>query len=91
MEATGLYHQSFTYFLHAKGYYVSIILPNKISNFKRTLDCKTITYKTIADAIAQFGLGRNLDDWEPSKGKIYTPLACVFTIAVGKINQFLTQ
>jgi transposase len=68
MEATGVYHQSFAYFLHDKGYHVSIILPNKISNFKRTLDIKTITDKTMADAIVQFGLERNLDDWQPPRG-----------------------
>lgn len=68
MEATGVYHQSFAYFLHDKAYNVSIILPNKISNFKRTLDIKTITDKTMADAIAQFGLERNLDNWQPPKG-----------------------
>jgi transposase len=68
MEATGVYHQSFAYFLHDKGSSVSIILPNKISNFKRTLDIKTITDKTMADAIAQFGLERNLEDWHPPKG-----------------------
>lgn len=68
MEATGVYHQKFAYFLHDKKYSVSIILPNKISNFKRTLDCKTITDKTMADAIAQFGLERHLDDWQPPQG-----------------------
>lgn len=68
MEATGVYHQSLAYFLHDKGHNVSIILPNKISNFKRTLDIKTITDKTMADAITQFGLERNLDDWQPPKG-----------------------
>jgi transposase len=67
MEATGVYHQSFAYFLHDKGSSVSIILPNKISNYKRTLDIKTITDKTMADAIAQFGLERNLQDWHPPK------------------------
>ena len=58
MEATGVYHQSFAYFLHDKSCNVSIILPNKISNFKRTLDIKTITDKTMADAITQFGFGK---------------------------------
>ena len=51
MEATGVYHQTFAYFLHNRGSSVSIILPNKISNFKRTLDIKTITDKTMASAI----------------------------------------
>jgi transposase len=73
MESTGVYHQSFAYFLHDKGYSVSIILPNKISNYARTLAVKTITDKTMADAIAQFGLERNLDDWQPPKG-IYRTL-----------------
>lgn len=73
MEATGVYHQSFAYYLHDKGCSVSVILPNKISNFKRTLDIKTITDKTMADAIAQFGLERNLDDWQPPKA-IYRTL-----------------
>jgi transposase len=68
MEATGVYHQSIAYFLHDMGSNVSVILPNKISNFKRTLDIKTITDKTMADAIAQFGLERNLDNWQPPKG-----------------------
>lgn len=67
-EATGVYHQSFAYYLHDMSYNVSIILPNKISNYKRTLDVKTITDKTMADAIAQFGLERNLDNWQPPKG-----------------------
>lgn len=73
MEATGVYHQSFAYFLHGKACNVSVILPNKISNFKRTLDIKTITDKTMADAITQFGLERNLEDWCPPKA-IYRTL-----------------
>jgi transposase len=68
LEATGVYHQSFAYFLHELGYQCSVVLPNKISNYKRTLEIKTITDKTMADAIAQFGLERNLDDWHPPKG-----------------------
>ena len=68
MEATGVYHQSFAYYLNANGYAVSIVLPNKISNYFRTLSVKTITDKTMSDTITQFGLERNLDDWQPPKG-----------------------
>ena len=46
MEATGVYHESLAYFLEEKGYEVSIVLPNKISNYFRTLEIKTITDKT---------------------------------------------
>ena len=61
MEATGVYHQKFAYFLE---YNVSIVLPNKISNYMRTLEIKTITDYTCAKAIAQFGLERKLDLWK---------------------------
>jgi hypothetical protein len=32
MEATGVYHESLAYYLEGKGYEVSVVLPNKISN-----------------------------------------------------------
>lgn len=73
MEATGVYHQKFAYHLDENGYDVSIILPNKISNYMRTLDNKTITDKTCSMAIAQFGLERKLDNWHRPKN-IYRSL-----------------
>lgn len=67
MEATGVYHEALAYFLEGKGHEVSIVLPNKISNYFRTLDVKTITDKTAAEAIARFGLERKLDNWQRPK------------------------
>jgi len=67
MEATGVYHQKFAYFLDEKDYEVCVVLPNKISNYMRTLDNKTITDKTCSEAIAQFGLERKLDLWHRPK------------------------
>jgi transposase len=68
MEATGVYHQKFAYFLDENGIDISILLPNKVSNYMRTLDTKTITDKTCSEAIAQFGLERNFENWvKPNK------------------------
>jgi transposase len=67
MEATGVYHESLAYFLDDKDYEVSIVLPNKISNYMRTLEVKTVTDKTCAEAIARFGLERKLDRWKRPK------------------------
>lgn len=64
MEATGVYHESLAYFLDEKGYEVSIVLPNKISNYFRTLDVKTVTDKTASETIARFGLERELVRWK---------------------------
>ena len=73
MEATGVYHESLAYYLVEHGADISIILPNKISNYSRTLDIKTVTDKTASEAICRFGLERKLDNWEPPKG-IYKKL-----------------
>ncbi|HTD92352.1 MAG TPA: IS110 family transposase [Chitinophagaceae bacterium] len=73
MEATGVYHESLAYFLDDKGHEVSIILPNKISNYSRTLEVKTVTDKTASEAIARFGLERKLDQWERPK-KVFKTL-----------------
>jgi len=68
MEATGVYHESLAYYLSDRGDRLSIVLPNKISNYSRTLDVKTVTDKTASEAITRFGLERKLDNWEPPKG-----------------------
>lgn len=68
MEATGVYHESLAYYLDDQAREVSIILPNKISNFARTLDTKTITDQTASEAIALFGLSRVLDSWSRPTG-----------------------
>lgn len=67
MEATGVYHEALACFLEGKGHDVSVVLPNKISNYFRTLDVKTITDKTASEAIARFGLERKLDNWHCPK------------------------
>jgi transposase len=63
MEATGVYHESLAYFLNEQGHELTIVLPNKISNYHRTLEVKTVTDKTAAETIARFGLERKLETW----------------------------
>lgn len=73
MEATGVYHEKLAYHLSNQGRQVSIVLPNKISNYSRTLDVKTTTDRTAARAICQFGLERKLEIWQKPK-KIFKDL-----------------
>jgi len=73
MEATGVYHQKFAYYLEEHGFEVSIALPNKISSYIRTLEIKTITDKTCSEAIVRFGLERNLNLWKRPK-EVYKQL-----------------
>jgi len=73
MEATGVYHQKFAYYLDENKLNLSIVLPNKISNYMRTLDLKTITDKSCSEAITRFGLERQLNLWKRPK-EVYKKL-----------------
>jgi len=73
MEATGVYHEKLAYYLSDQGREVSIVLPNKINNYAKTLEIKTVTDKTASMAICQFGLEKKLDTWQQPK-KIYRDL-----------------
>ena len=67
MEATGVYHEKVAYYLSDQCLEVSVVLPNKISSYMKTLEIKTITDKTASQAICQFGLERGLDLWQKPK------------------------
>jgi transposase len=73
MEATGVYHEALACFLEEKGYQLTIVLPNKIHNYFRTLSVKTVTDKTSADTIAMFGLEKKLESWKRPK-KVFRDL-----------------
>ena len=73
MEATGVYHQGVAYYLDDQGCQVSIVLPNKISAYFKSLEVKTITDKTASQTIARFGLERKLENWK-RPGAIYRKL-----------------
>ena len=95
MEATGVYHEQIAYFLEAKGFNVSIVLPNKISNYFRTLDVKTSTDRTASQAITLFGLERKLDNWKRPKvifsnvkqlTREYDQIICERTVAKNQLH-----
>lgn len=65
MEATGVYYENLAYFLFLKNYNVSVILPNKISNYAKSLQSKSKTDPIDAASITSFGLERKLNLWKP--------------------------
>jgi transposase len=73
MEATGVYHESLAYYLTDNGNRVSILMPNKMSNYQKTLQIRTITDKTASQAIVSFGLEKRLDIWQ-KPGRIFKEL-----------------
>ncbi|MFK8046624.1 MAG: IS110 family transposase [Crocinitomicaceae bacterium] len=64
MEATGVYHENIAYFLDENQIAISIVLPNVMSNYMKSLSLKSLDDKTCSKAIAQFGLERKLEKWQ---------------------------
>lgn len=65
MEATGVYHEDLCYFLYEHKESVSVQLAQKAKYFIKSLNIKTKTDKVDAASLAEMGISRNLDLWEP--------------------------
>lgn len=65
MEATGVYYEPLAYHLHKIKKTVHVVLPNKAKYYIASLNLKTKTDHTDALALAQFGVERKFDPWQP--------------------------
>lgn len=65
MEATGVYHEVAAYYFHDNHHDVSVVLPNKVKHFAKSLNIKTKTDKSDARIIARYGMERNPKIWQP--------------------------
>jgi transposase len=66
MEATGVYYENLAFCLAENKQNIAVILPNKIKNFARTLDTKSKTDSIDSATITQFGLEKQLKQWQTS-------------------------
>lgn len=64
MEATGVYYENLAYFLSENDLQLTVLLPNKIKNYMKTLDNKSKTDNLDAYAITLFGLEKTLKKWQ---------------------------
>src|SRR5436189_948225 len=73
IEATGVYHEQVSLFLHEHACKVSVLLPNHANAFMKSTKVKTVNDKVSAELLSQMGLERKLDLWQPPL-KIYNEL-----------------
>lgn len=73
IEATGVYHEKVSLHLHEKGNNITVLLPNKAKAFAKTLTVKTVNDKVSAQILAQLGLEKKLNPWQPPK-KVFNEL-----------------
>jgi transposase len=71
MEATGNYYENLAFFFHQKGYYVSIVLPNKSKKYMESRGIKTKNDPVDARGLSQMGAEQLLKKWEPFTKEIY--------------------
>lgn len=68
MEATGVYYENLAYWLDSRGEKLSVLLPNKVKHFAKSLNLKTKTDGVDAQLLSRIGLERKLALWIiPSK------------------------
>ena len=72
MEATGVYYEGLAYDLYHHDYELSVVLANKAKAYFKSLNLKTKTDKIDAKSLAQFGLERKLNNWEPASKQMYS-------------------
>lgn len=70
MEATGVYHENFAYYLKGNEIPLSIVLPNMSRNYAKSLNKKSKTDKADAEILAQMGLERKLNLWQGMNDKL---------------------
>jgi transposase len=71
MEATGIYYEQLAWFLHERGYAVSVVLPTKAKRYLQAIGNKSKNDKIDARGLARMGLEQRLPLWEPLSGNIY--------------------
>jgi transposase len=68
MEATGVYYENLAYWLDSRDEKLSVLLPNKVKHFAKSLNIKTKTDGVDAQVLSRIGLERSLPCWKmPSK------------------------
>lgn len=68
MEATGVYYEHLAYFLNEEKCSISVLLPNVVKHYSKSLNVKTKTDQKDSALLCKLGLERKLTQWMvPSK------------------------
>ena len=65
MEATGVYHEAFAWFLYEKGYTVCIMQSGRVKRYAQSLDQRSKTDALDSKMLSMLGCERQLRAWEP--------------------------
>jgi transposase len=72
MEATGVYYEGCAYYLHQKGYTLSVVLPNKAKKYMQALGLKSKNDKIDAKGLSRMAAEQALAKWQPMSTFYFT-------------------
>jgi transposase len=72
LEATGVYHENLTWYLHSKGYRIHVVLPTKAKHYVKSLGVRSKTDKIDAHGLARMGGEQSLQEWKPCSKELYS-------------------
>lgn len=72
LEATGVYHETFTFGLEEADYYVSVIVPTYARRFNQSHGAHSKNDKIDAEGLAKLGAERKLKRWKPGSAFYYS-------------------
>lgn len=71
VEATGVYHEQFSWFLFQKKQNLSVVLPSKTKFYLKSKGQRSKTDKLDARGLAAFGAEQKLEYWKPFSKDLY--------------------
>ncbi len=71
VEATGVYHEQFAWFLFQKKQNLSVVLPSKTKFYLKSKGFRSKTDKLDAKGLAAFGAEQKLNYWKPFSKHLY--------------------
>jgi transposase len=71
MEATGIYYEQLAWFLHKEGCHVSVVLPNRAKQYKKSLGLKSKTDRIDAAGLARMCCEQSHKPWQPLSNSLY--------------------
>lgn len=70
LEATGVYHESVSYFLHSHGHSVSLLLASRAKHYLRAMGYDSKTDPSDAMGLAEMGVRQSLPVWRPMSRRL---------------------
>jgi transposase len=89
MEATGIYYEQLAWFLHKEDCHVSVVLPNKAKQYKKSLGLKSKTDRIDAGGLARMCCEQSHKPWQPVSNNLY--LLRLLTRQIQSITEQLTS